>query len=319
VSRAAGGQTACCKTSHFAIYLFLANTAARIAKRQSPELRKMRRPRASRPALILSLALVSSSESSAYAPIGTDGISRTCSGSGRFFATFVAHASSSNNESTAWSDEAGSPDASSDDERAVRAQLGYLPSNYVRVTSYTLRGKQPVAIQTYPLNGGAVRRKTKAKGDLTPFPTLYWLANAEISRAVANLERRGFVGVLEERLRSDDSYVADYKAAHMSYAEERWQSLTGPDRAMLESGRGNAGSGGGEKPVEDSDNDSDKVTPGMVRMIQSSGIAGRIPPFEPCIKCLHSHYAHYRSGGDINIVGKWVGDLLLEEFPELDL
>ena len=55
-------------------------------------------------------------------------------------------------------------------------------------------------------------------------------------------------------------------------------------------------------------------------MIRNSGIAGRKPPFEASIKCLHSHYAHYRSGGaEVNIVGKWVEDLLLENFPELDL
>ena len=201
----------------------------------------------------------------------------------------------------------------SDDEETVREQLGYFPSNFVKVTSYTSVGKQPVAIQTYPLNGGAVRRKVKAKGDLTPFPTLYWLANAEISRAVAELERQGFVGVLEERLRSDDSFVGDYIAAHKMYAEERWKSLTDLDLAMLE------GAEAGEQSGEDSGNGNGEVTPGMVQMIRNSGIAGRIPPFEPCIKCLHSHYAHYRSGGDINIVGKWVGELLLEEFPELDL
>ena len=79
------------------------------------------------------------------------------------------------------------------------------------------------------------------------------------------------------------------------------------------------GAEAGEQSGEDSGNGNGEVTPGMVQMIRNSGIAGRIPPFEPCIKCLHSHYAHYRSGGDINIVGKWVGELLLEEFPELDL
>ena len=201
----------------------------------------------------------------------------------------------------------------SDDEETVREQLGYFPSNFVKVTSYTSVGKQPVAIQTYPLNGGAVRRKVKAKGDLTPFPTLYWLANAEISRAVAELERRGFVGVLEERLRSDESFVEDYIAAHQMYAEERWQSLTNQDRVMLE------GAEAGEKSGEGDGDGNDEITSGMVRMIRNSGIAGRIPPFEPCIKCLHSHYAHYRSGGEINIVGKWVGELLLKEFPDLDL
>lgn len=271
----------------------------------------MRRLRTAPPALILSLALVSKSNSSAHA-FGADCFSRS-NHDQLSVPTLGLHTHAFT--SCPLLAFARSPDDQliSDDEEAVREQLGYLPSNFFRVTSYTLVGKQPVSIQTYPLNGGAVRRKTKAKGDLTPFPTLYWLANAEISRAVAELERRGFVGVLEERLRSDDSYVRDYIAAHQMYAKERWQSLTDHDHAMLVAAEA------GEQGDEGDGCGNDKITPGMVRMIRNSGIAGRIPPFEPCIKCLHSHYAHYRSGGEMNVVGKWVGDLLLEEFHDLDL
>mmetsp|Transcript_27118 Transcript_27118/g.78258 ORF Transcript_27118/g.78258 Transcript_27118/m.78258 type:complete len:295 (+) Transcript_27118:42-926(+) len=294
----------------------------------------MRRPRTKHSALAVSFALVSkpafsvSAFSADHAPLSEPKVDRgrNCHspfpsssrhvhseskvGRGRqcTFYPLVTCALSFSSDARACLDE------ESADEEAVREQLGYLPSNYVRVTSYTSRGQQPVAIQTYPLNGGAMRRKTKAKGELTPFPTLYWLANAEISRAVAELERTGFVGVLEEKLRSKDSYVEDYIAAHQIYAHERWQSLTDQDRAMLE------GAAEGNNEDRCSSNDDDVVvTPGMVLMIRNSGIAGRIPPFEPCIKCLHSHYAHYRSGGEANIVGRWVGDLLLEKFPELDL
>ena len=262
----------------------------------------MRRPRTTQSAFVASFALSSASSF----PVVTFS---------RHFESKVGHqyecASSLSSDDTSCLDEASA------DEEAVRKQLGYLPINYVRVTSYTSRGKEPVAIQTYPLNGGATRRRSKAKGELTPFPTLYWLANAEISRAVAELERTGFVGALEERLRSKDSYVEDYIRAHQAYANERWQSLTGQDRAMLlegaaeENDEGEGGSNG---------NRNDVITPGMVQMIRNSGIAGRKPPFEASIKCLHSHYAHYRSGGgEVNIVGKWVEDLLLENFPELDL
>ena len=272
----------------------------------------MRRRRAAPSALVLSLALASDYLDSLACAFGAVRISR--SNHDQLYApTFSRHTHALTSFPLLACARSPADQVTSNDEEAVREQLGYLPSNFVRVTSYTSVGKQPVAIQTYPLNGGAVRRKTKAKGDLTPFPTLYWLANAEISRGVADLERRGFVGVLEERLRSDASFVGDYIAAHEMYAEERWQSLTDQDRVMLE------GSKAGEQIGEDSGNRNDEITPGMVRMIRNSGIAGRIPPFEPCIKCLHSHYAHYRSGGEINIVGKWVGELLSEEFPGLDL
>ena len=198
--------------------------------------------------------------------------------------------------------------STSNDEVAVKEQLGYLPTNFVKVTARTAIGKKPVAIQTYPLNGGAARRKTKAKGELTPFPTLYWLCCPDISRAVADLERRGYVGVLEERLKSEEQYVKRYIKAHTTYAEERWESLTVEDRAMLEEVA--SGTANGE---------NSSITEGMSNMIRYSGIAGRARPFEPCIKCLHSHYAHYRSGGILNIVGKWTDELLREEFVELDL
>lgn len=199
-----------------------------------------------------------------------------------------------------------------EDEIVVEEQLGYLPTNFVRVTSRTAEANRPVAIQTYPLNGGAVRRKTKAKGELTPFPTLYWLCCPEISRAVADLERRGFVGVLEERLRSDPEFTEQYIAAHTTYAKERWESLSREDTDMLE----RVASGGDDL---DDDETTLSITKGMVDMIRYSGIAGRARPFEPCIKCLHSHYAHYRSDGDLNVVGMWTDTLLREQFPELDL
>lgn len=200
------------------------------------------------------------------------------------------------------------PCTSNDDEIAVKEQLGYLPTNFVKVTSRSAVGKKPVAIQTYPLNGGATRRKSNAKGELTPFPTLYWLCCPEISRAVADLERRGYVAAFEERLRSKEHYVEQYIAAHNAYAEERWESLTVEDRDMLQ-----------QVPSRETSEHNSSVTEGMVTMIQNSGIGGRAKPFEPCVKCLHSHYAHYRSGGNLNVVGKWTDDMLREQFPELDL
>mmetsp|Transcript_6071 Transcript_6071/g.10905 ORF Transcript_6071/g.10905 Transcript_6071/m.10905 type:complete len:86 (+) Transcript_6071:3-260(+) len=53
--------------------------------------------------------------------------------------------------------------------------------------------------------------------------------------------------------------------------------------------------------------------------------------FVPSVKCLHSHYAHYRSqlsndtGNDgtmeiaYNLIGRWTHELLVEQFPEIVL
>lgn len=86
----------------------------------------------------------------------------------------------------------------------VRNQLGYLPPNYRQVSAWTEDGLLPVAIKTHPLNGGAPRRQRKAVGLGTPFPTLYWLTFPDISRAISDLERRGYVGILEGRINSNN-------------------------------------------------------------------------------------------------------------------
>eukprot|EP00533_Pseudo-nitzschia_delicatissima_P001977 CAMPEP_0116082216 /NCGR_PEP_ID=MMETSP0327-20121206/2614_1 /TAXON_ID=44447 /ORGANISM="Pseudo-nitzschia delicatissima, Strain B596" /LENGTH=112 /DNA_ID=CAMNT_0003573007 /DNA_START=334 /DNA_END=668 /DNA_ORIENTATION=+ len=80
----------------------------------------------------------------------------------------------------------------------------------------------PVAIQTYPLNGGAKRRQNKAKLPAnqnedqseetksvvqSPFPTLFWLTCPDISKAVANLERRGFVQIIEDELNENPELI----------------------------------------------------------------------------------------------------------------
>jgi hypothetical protein len=180
---------------------------------------------------------------------------------------------------------------------AVEKQLGYVPPNFVKVTSWTSRG-EPVAIQTYPLDGGAPRRQRRVSSDVgTPFPTLYWLCHNEIRRAIGDLERTGHVRLLQERLNSNPDDAKSFRQAHDDYARERWLSLTEQDRAAVE---------------EHHD--------GMTLMLQDSGVSGtdyRCTEV-PNIKCLHAHYAHYRSSSG-NLVGKWVDELLTEQYPDLDL
>jgi len=198
------------------------------------------------------------------------------------------------------------------DRKAVEEELGYLPSNFLCVSSRISSGGstgRPVAIKTYPLNGGAKRRRAKARAELTPFPTLYWLCNSEIGRAIADLERRGYVRVLEERIQSSDAYAQRLRSCHEVYARERLDSLSAQDRAMLESG------------------EDGLINERMASMIRLSGVAGTDYSCLgdggngniPSIKCLHAHYAHYRSGGNLNIVGEWTHDLLREQFPDLSL
>jgi hypothetical protein len=237
----------------------------------------------------------------------------------------------------------------------------------------------PVAIQTYPLNGGAKRRQNKARMPVntdpqqqqqqeqqpqpdttkqkpvvqSPFPTLFWLTCPDISKAVANLEGRGFVTIFEERLNADPSLSQRLFSCHEEYAELRWRSLTEDDRNALK----------GSSSLS-----SSPLTPSLQRMrnmMECSGISGtnftdiaswdsdyaekaaaasaasnqggrdddeplvvatttvvaKVPP----IKCLHAHYAHYRSTVSmdatrhINPVGELIHRQLELDFPDLDL
>jgi len=230
-------------------------------------------------------------------------------------------------------------------------QLGYIPSNVISISSRRGQGSDkdveptPLALRTYPLNGGASRRKAKARGRLTPFPTLYWMCCPVIGKAIADLERRGFVRLYEERLIQSPDDWHQFVMAHKDYAEERWSILSDSHRYMIE-------------------NNLEGMNAGMKHMIQYSGIAGTdyksfdirllgttqknhaaddhpiqhanlavsandngiLTSMRPSIKCLHAHYAHYRSqvssgrlheNEEINIVGKWIHQSLQDEFPEL--
>ena len=198
----------------------------------------------------------------------------------------------------------------------VKSQLGYLPPNYREICAWTIDGASPVAIKTYPLHGGAPRRMAKANNPIslgTPFPTFYWLTCPQISRAISDLERRGFVSKMEGRLNSDPEEAARFLACHEHYAQERWSSLSEEDRHALEM--------------------NDGSIQRMRHMLQSSGVAGtnytaqRQPDgtFVASVKCLHAHYAHYRSrpleGHEpgYNPVGFWVHRLLRNEFPTINL
>ena len=207
--------------------------------------------------------------------------------------------------------------APSADIETVREQLGYVPSNFHSVSARTENGS-PIAILTYPLHGGAPRRQRKAfretERDLgTPFPTLYWLTNPEISVAIAELERDGYVRMLKSTLDEDPVALNQFLECHKDYAKRRWDMIAKTDQEHLM---------------------SDDPSMKRIRyMMQSSGVAGidyvaqinDEGTFEASLKCLHAHYAHYRSVAvspqdlGFNPVGHRVHELLQSKFPNLCL
>jgi hypothetical protein len=277
----------------------------------------------------------------------------------------------------------GSPSSETNlpsEEDVVRDQLGYLPSNYVGVSAWrTTKSKQriPVAIQTYPLNGGAKRRQNKAKLSApsessteesssteqpivqSPFPTLFWLTCPEISRAVANLERGGFVQIFEDELNSRPDLAKNLFLCHEEYARLRWKSLTEEDRNVLASSSSSSPltpslqrmrnmmecsgisgtnftdisswdkdyfqrleeSGGGSAVESSGVSVSGAGDESSLLSFLSTDVDAKVPP----IKCLHAHYAHYRSTVSvestkyINPVGELIHKQLALDFPDLDL
>ena len=198
----------------------------------------------------------------------------------------------------------------------VTRQLGYRPTNFVRVSARNHAGT-PIAIQTYPLEGGARRRQTKARKSVdsnnvawlgTPFPTLYWLTCPDISKCIGNLEREGFVKKIEQESQASDDMSEALCLAHQDYARRRWNSLSPDDRRQLTLGATKS-----------------TTIERMRNMLELSGIAGSNVTVgaTPAIKCLHTHYAHFRSvvedGGQLNPVGARVHELLTDEYPFLIL
>ena len=237
------------------------------------------------------------------------------------------------------------------DEAALLDQLGYVPPNICKVsarsgrfdnnnsdvdeidiaaaidTSCIGRGR-PIAIQSYPL---IVQRSKEdgGKNNQTPFPTMYWLTDPHVSRAISELERNGYVRQFQSRLEDDTSLAKEWWQCHEEYALERWELLSDPDKEWLLIST---------DQIDGEKNPEQRKVESMREMIQHSGVAGTdhkrlretdhddkskdATVYVPSVKCLHSHYAHYRSQNKsenaiINVVGKWTHELLMEEFPDL--
>ncbi len=99
-------------------------------------------------------------------------------------------------------------DAPSDDRAAVALLLGRPPQGHFEVVVRRPDGN-PVVIRNAPL-----------LADGTPMPTLYWLVDEDLRRAVSTLEASGGVRAAE---RAVD--VGEVAAAHARYAAERDAAL----------------------------------------------------------------------------------------------
>jgi hypothetical protein len=105
----------------------------------------------------------------------------------------------------------------------------------------------------------------------TPFPTIYWLADADLDRRLADLERLGHIRRIEQRLAEEDALRQAVHADHDAYRAARWARLTPEDRRVVE------------------------ASASLSRAFRG-GVGGTANP--DTVKCLHAHYAHHLAAAD---------------------
>lgn len=109
-------------------------------------------------------------------------------------------------------------EVSEEEVALIREELGYVPSNLVRVRASApttdCDGKEqqqqkqrwhPAVLQLYPLRNAESAHKKRQRAVVEPFPTIYWLASRELKAKVSVLEDRRYVQILEGRMVASDS------------------------------------------------------------------------------------------------------------------
>jgi exopolyphosphatase/guanosine-5'-triphosphate,3'-diphosphate pyrophosphatase len=92
---------------------------------------------------------------------------------------------------------------------AVRDQLGREPTTPFTVVA-RCHGGHPLVIRNAPVDAAGA-----------PFPTIYWLTCPDAVKAISRVESQGWIGRLNERMRTDAAFGAAVEAAHAAYAVDR--------------------------------------------------------------------------------------------------
>ena len=169
-----------------------------------------------------------------------------------------------------------------EDLEVLEKQLGRKPRNLVRVEKRCSAG-YPQVITTAPL----------LESDKEPgiFPTTYWLTCPELNYRISQLEDKGWIKKLEQKIAEDEKLAGEVSEAHQRYIQARVELISAEDLQQLE-----------------------EKFPGQYRVLTESGVGGILN--STGIKCLHTHYAHYLA--DKNPVGELVNELLVEKFSDLE-
>jgi len=95
------------------------------------------------------------------------------------------------------------------DRAVVSAELG-RPARAIRAVAHRCPCGNPDVVETSP-----------RLPDGTPFPTLYYLTCPRAASLIGRLEASGLMREMTERLKTDASLAAAYRAAHEAYLARR--------------------------------------------------------------------------------------------------
>lgn len=170
----------------------------------------------------------------------------------------------------------------------ITAALGREPRCRVVAVPWRNARREPGVIACHPLMHAPPGSTAGSDHDTPPppepFPTLYWLIDAQTSRAVDRLEQAGGVAEAQTWLDADPARRAALLEQSARYAATRAALLDNPTRDALA-----------------------REHPRILDTITHTGIGGSARPDR--LKCLHMHLAHHLATGD-NLIGARVAAAL---------
>lgn len=150
----------------------------------------------------------------------------------------------------------------------VTERLGREPRGFCDVSAFNKNGKPAVI-------------RVSSVVDEKPFPTMFWLIDAEISLKIDRLEAAGWIAKLQEMVNESSAIKQQMKQAHEAHNTLRDRFLGEEERMLLHSR-------------------------GMMSALSDRGIGGIQEPDR--IRCLHTWYAAHMV--EPNCVGGAVDQLM---------
>ena len=167
-------------------------------------------------------------------------------------------------------------------EKAIlKKQLGREARNIVGIP-IKCSAKFPQVIVTAPI----------LEKNNSILPTTLWLTCPELNYRIAQLEDRGQITKIKEKIDKNERLRKELMKAHQRYADYRLSLMSEYELERLK-----------------------RENEGQYRVIKESGVGG-IMDFGG-LKCLHTHYAHYLVKRH-NPVGRLTHERLITEYPALN-